>query len=153
MPILLALTKSIPRTAIALALVMVPSLLVLEKWQAQMAIQRMRGWVATTRKAVILGTGTLGRSIFSTLVRSPKFGLDPVAFIETDSNIMEPVIYEASYQRKRQARVLPGPVTAQPAAPSQSDGADHRGTGDFSGCNGRDYVRGRGGGREQLRHS
>jgi len=111
LPILLAVTKSIPRTAISLALILVPLLLILEKWQAQTAIQMMRGWGVSTRKAVILGTGTLGRSIFSTLVRSPKIGLDPVAFIETDTNITEPVIYEASYQRKRQASVSPGPVT------------------------------------------
>ena len=59
----------------------------------------------------ILGTGAVGRSIFSTLVQSPKFGLDPVAFIEAEATIAEPVIYETSYQRKRQANVLPGPVT------------------------------------------
>ena len=71
----------------------------------------LRGWGGVTRKAVILGTGTLGRNIFSTLVRSPKFGLDPVAFVEADGPATEPVIYEASYLRKRQADVLPGPVT------------------------------------------
>ena len=39
LPILLAVTKTIPRTAIALALVMVPLLLALEKWQTHAAIQ------------------------------------------------------------------------------------------------------------------
>jgi exopolysaccharide biosynthesis polyprenyl glycosylphosphotransferase len=111
LPILLAVTKSVPRTLIALALVTVPLLLAAEKWLVQEAIQMMRGWGANTRKAVILGTGTLGRSIFSTLSRSPKFGLDPVAFVETGATIAEPVIHEASYLRKRMARVLPGPVT------------------------------------------
>ena len=43
LPILLAVTKSIPRTAIALALVTVPLLLALEKWQVQSAIQMHAG--------------------------------------------------------------------------------------------------------------
>jgi len=111
LPILLAVTKSVPRTAIAVALISAPLLLALEKWQAQKAIHIMRGWGAITRKAVILGTGTTGRSIYSTLVRSPKFGLDPVAFVEAEATVTDAVVYEASYQRKRQAIVLPGPVT------------------------------------------
>ena len=111
LPILLAVTKSIPRTAVALSFVTVPFLLAVEKWQVQSAIRMIKGWGAIRRKAVILGTGTLGRGIFSALVRSPKFGLDPVAFIEAEGTVTQQVIYEASYERKRQARVLPGPVT------------------------------------------
>jgi exopolysaccharide biosynthesis polyprenyl glycosylphosphotransferase len=111
LPVMLAVNKSIPRTAIALALVTVPLLLALEKCQFHAAIQIMRGWGVITRKTAILGTGAAGRSIFSTLVRSPKFGLNPVAFIEAEATVAELVIYETSYQRKRLASVLPGPVT------------------------------------------
>jgi exopolysaccharide biosynthesis polyprenyl glycosylphosphotransferase len=111
LPILMVVANSIPRTALALALVMTPLLMALEKWQAKAAIQLLRGWGTVTRKAVILGTGSMGRSIFSTLVRSPKFGLDPVAFVAAEATITETVIYEASYQRNHQAHVLPGPVT------------------------------------------
>jgi DNA-binding NtrC family response regulator/lipopolysaccharide/colanic/teichoic acid biosynthesis glycosyltransferase len=111
LPILLAVTKSIPRTAIALTLVMVPMLLALEKWQVQKAICVVRGWGVASRKTVILGTGTLGRRIYSTLVHSPKFGLDPVAFVGEVVTATEPVIYEESYQHRRQARVVPGPLT------------------------------------------
>jgi lipopolysaccharide/colanic/teichoic acid biosynthesis glycosyltransferase len=63
------------------------------------------------RKTVILGTGPLGRRIFTTLVNSPKLGLDPVAFVGAFGPIEGPVIFESSYHRKRDARVLPGPVT------------------------------------------
>jgi exopolysaccharide biosynthesis polyprenyl glycosylphosphotransferase len=111
LPILLTVTKSVPRTVIALALITVPMLLAIEKWLVQEAIQMMLSWGPSRRKAVILGTGTLGRSIFSALSRSPKFGIDPVAFVDTGATTAEPVIYEASYLRKRMARVLPGPVT------------------------------------------
>jgi hypothetical protein len=99
LPILLAVTKSIPRTAIAVALPAVPLFLVLEKCQVQAAIQLMRGWGAITRKTVIVGTGTAARSIYSTLVHSPRFGLDPVAFVEEDGAVAEPVIFEAAGAR------------------------------------------------------
>ena len=64
-----------------------------------------------TRNAVIVGTGTLGRRIFSALARSPKLGIDPVAFVECHGPIDEQVVYESGYKRERQARVLAGPVT------------------------------------------
>jgi exopolysaccharide biosynthesis polyprenyl glycosylphosphotransferase len=111
LPILIAATTSIPRTAIALALVMVPLFLAAEKWQTHKAIQVMRGWGPISRKAVILGTGTAARRLYSTLVRSPKFGLDPVAFVSESEAVTEPLIYAESYQRKQQAGVLPGPLT------------------------------------------
>jgi exopolysaccharide biosynthesis polyprenyl glycosylphosphotransferase len=111
LPILLAVTKLVPRTAIALALVMVPLLLAIEKWHTHKAIRMIRGWGAASRKTVIFGTGTLGRSVYSTLVRSPKLGFEPVAFVSDRATVTEPVIYEESYQRQRQTSVLPGPLT------------------------------------------
>jgi exopolysaccharide biosynthesis polyprenyl glycosylphosphotransferase len=110
-PIVLVTAGPIPRSAVGSALVMVPLLLALEKWQTQKAIQVVRGMAAVTRKAVILGTGTAARSIYSTLLRSPKFGLDPVAFVSDSEMAAELVIREESYRHKRQAKVLPGPVT------------------------------------------
>ena len=59
---------------------------------------------------MIVGAGTLGRRIYSALVRSPKFGLDPVAFVDDDPQRQGLEIYESSYQRKRAAKVLAGPV-------------------------------------------
>ena len=111
LPILLAVTKSIPRTAVALALVLVPLFLAVEKWHTQWALQVLRKRKVSSRQAVILGTGPLGRRIYSTLVRSPKFGLDPVAFVSDSATCSERVIYEESYQQKHSAKVLPGPLT------------------------------------------
>lgn len=111
LPMLLVATGTVPRTMFGLAAVIVPLILALEKWQMQKAIRMMRRHASFTRKAVILGTGTLGRRIFSALVCSPKVGIDPVAFAEAGAAIEEPEIYESSYQRNRKARVLPGPVT------------------------------------------
>ena len=111
LPILVVLTRATPRGAAVLALVVVPLMLVLEKWQVQKAVRMLRRRLGITRKAVILGTGTLGRKAFSTLVRSPKLCIDPVAFVAADRAVGEPMIYESSYHRERQAQVLPGPVT------------------------------------------
>ena len=111
LPILMALTKPTPWGAIILALATVPVLLALEKWQVQRAVWLLRRWRGATRKAVILGTGTLGRKAFSTLVHSPKLGIDPVAFVAADATVEEPVIYESSYQHERHAQVLRGPMT------------------------------------------
>ncbi len=60
LPMLLAVTKSIPRTAIGLALVLVPAMLGWEKMQVQAAIQMMRGWGAITPQGGDSGNGTSG---------------------------------------------------------------------------------------------
>ena len=113
MPMLVAATRAVPRTAIALAGLLVPLALALEKWQTQRLIRAVRRLTGVTRKAVIVGTGALGRRIFSALLRSPKLGIDPVAFVQVNGPVWESAIFESSYQRKRQARVLAGPVTGK----------------------------------------
>ena len=107
----IALTRVVPRTLLALALVQMPVMLALEKWLLQGAVRVVRRQQGMTRNAVIVGTGTLGRRIFSALARSPKLGIEPVAFVECRGPIGEPVIFESGYTRARQARVLAGPVT------------------------------------------
>lgn len=109
MPI--ALAQCLPWTSLVLSMALAPLLLVLEKWQVRKLVRAVRRRQGMTRRAVIVGTGTVGRRIFSALARSPKLGIDPVAFIEHCGPIGESVIYESGYQRNRQARVLAGPVT------------------------------------------
>jgi exopolysaccharide biosynthesis polyprenyl glycosylphosphotransferase len=109
----IALTAFLPWTVLALANVLASAMLALEKWQLRKVIRFVRRQQGLTRNAVIVGTGTLGRRIFSALARSPKLGIEPVAFVECSGPIEEPMIYESGYQRKRQARVLAGPATAK----------------------------------------
>ena len=111
--ILLALTRTVPRGAILLALVIVPLLIALQKWATRRTVGLLRRELGLTCKAVIVGAGSLGRKVFSTLVRSPRLGVDPVAFVAATAGNDDRVIYESSYQRKRQARVLTQPVTPQ----------------------------------------
>ncbi len=107
----MAWTHFVPRTVLAVALVQMPVMLALEKWLLRNVLRIARRQQGMTRNAVIVGTGTLGRRIFSALARSPKLGIDPVAFVECCGPIDESVIYESGYKRERQARVLAGPVT------------------------------------------
>ncbi|HLI62396.1 MAG TPA: sugar transferase [Terriglobales bacterium] len=100
----------LPRLAFSLALVTVPLFLTLEKWETHRLLRRLRSKGYGSQRAVILGTGPEARRIYSALLRSPKFGLDPVAFVEDGESDGTTEIYESSYQRKHSAKVLPGPL-------------------------------------------
>lgn len=113
LPLVVTATQVVPRTLIALAAVLVPLTLAVEKWQVQMMIWAARRRAALMRKALIVGTGPLGRRMFSALAHSPKLGIDPVAFVQASGTIDEPVIHESWYRRERQAPVLAGPVTSR----------------------------------------
>ena len=107
-----AFTQYLPWATLALAIALTPLFLGLQKWELRRVIRLIRLQRGMTQNAVIMGTSTLGRRIFSVLARSPKLGIDPVAFVECSGPIGDPVIYESGYQRKRHARVLAGPVTS-----------------------------------------
>ena len=100
----------LPRLAFSLALVMVPLFLTLEKLEAHRLLRRLRSTGYGAQRAVILGAGPEARRIYSALLRSPKFGLDPVAFVDDGASDGTTEIYESSYQRKHSAKVLPGPL-------------------------------------------
>lgn len=98
----------IPRLVFCLATVTVPLLLTVEKWEMHSILRRLRNRGYGSRRAVIFGTGPEGRRVYSALVRSPKFGVVPVAFVEDTplSGVTE--IYEYSYQHRHSAMVLSG---------------------------------------------
>ena len=101
---------ALPRLVIAFAAIAVPLFVTLEKWETYNAMRILRRKGYGTRRAVILGAGTLGRRVYSALVRSPKFGLDPVAFVDDDPQKQGQEIYESSYQHQHPVKVQAGPV-------------------------------------------
>jgi exopolysaccharide biosynthesis polyprenyl glycosylphosphotransferase len=113
--LLLAYFSALPlsRLVIAFSAIAVPIFVTLEKWETYrgMRILRSKGYGA--RRAVILGAGTLGRRVYSALVRSPKFGLDPVAFVDDDPQKHGLEIYESSYVHRQPVKVLSGPVSPE----------------------------------------
>src|SRR5581483_6993672 len=62
--------------------------------------------------ALIYGSGRSARKVFSALLRSPKLGFRPVAFVDDDDAMSGREVFEASYRRRQSAKVLPGPITA-----------------------------------------
>lgn len=100
------------RGGVAIALVLLPLLIVLEKWELQNLMRRLRDQGFGARRAVILGTGSTARRIYTALINSPKLGIEPVAFVEESAPSTSTQIYECSYRRKHSARVLPGPLTS-----------------------------------------
>jgi len=100
----------VSRLAFSLAVVTVPLFLTLEKWEMHRLLRRLRGKGFGSQRAVILGTGPAARRIYSALVRSPKFGIDPVAFVDDDPLSGTTEIYDPSYHGKHSARVVPGPL-------------------------------------------
>jgi exopolysaccharide biosynthesis polyprenyl glycosylphosphotransferase len=101
---------SLSRLVIAFTAITVPIFVMLEKWEAYHAMRILRSKGFGARRAVILGAGTLGRRVYSALVRSPKFGLDPVAFVDDDPQKYGLEIYESSYQHRHPVKVMAGPV-------------------------------------------
>ncbi len=101
------------RLSIAFAVVLVPLFLTLEKWEAHDLLCRLRRKGYGTQRAVILGTGSAARRIYTSLVASPKFGVQPVAFVEENPTASTTEIYECSYRRRHSAKVLPGPLSPE----------------------------------------
>ena len=101
------------RLTIISAVALVPLFLTLEKWQVHGLLCHLRSRGFATQRAVIAGTGSAARRIYTSLIGSPKFGIEPVAFVEEDPSASTTEIYECSYHRKHSAKVLPGPVSPE----------------------------------------
>jgi len=100
----------VSRLAVGLALVLVPLFVTFEKWETRHLLRRVLSKGHSTRRAVILGTGNAARRIYTALVRSPKLGIEPVAFVEESDQNAPSEIFECDYHRERSAPVLSGPV-------------------------------------------
>lgn len=104
----------ISRWLTIIAFLLVPSLLVIEKFWMHVALRwiRMRGHGVT--KVVIYGAGITGRRVFSALVRSPKLGLNPVAFVDDNVALTLTSVSALGYKKTRRvAEVLGGPLTPE----------------------------------------
>ncbi len=104
---------ALSRINLGIALLFVPLLLTTEKWELQKLLRNLRGKGYGTRRAVILGTGSTARRIYTALINSPKLGIEPMAFIEEDRSTALTEIYECSYSRRHSAKVLPGPLSGE----------------------------------------
>jgi exopolysaccharide biosynthesis polyprenyl glycosylphosphotransferase len=104
-------TFLISRWVLVLAFLSVPLLLSIEKGIISWVIRALHAKGHGVRKVMVYGAGLTGRRIFSSLVRSPKLGLEPVAIADDNPQAAGSVVHETSYRRRRSASVLPGPIT------------------------------------------
>ena len=99
------------RWLLILCLSLVPLLLFLQKHLTYTVIRMLHARGHGNEKVLIYGAGGTGRRVFSVLKRSPKLGLDPVAFVDDDLGKVGEIIYEMAYERRRSLAVMRGPLT------------------------------------------
>ena len=99
------------RWLLVLGLILVPLLLILEKSLAYLVLRflHLRGY--GNERVLIYGSGSTGRRVFSVLKRSPKLGLQPVAFVDDDPAKAGTTVFELGYERRQFAPVVHGPLT------------------------------------------
>jgi exopolysaccharide biosynthesis polyprenyl glycosylphosphotransferase len=100
------------RWVVVLAVVFIPLLLVIEKQFVFFLIRHLHNRGYGLRNVLVYGAGFTGRRVFSALVRSPKLGLNPVAFVDDNEGLSGREVYEFSYKRERSAPVIAGPLTS-----------------------------------------
>ena len=101
------------RWLLVLAVTVTPLLVLAEKHAGHLVIRLLHARGHGVNKVVIYGAGYTGRRVFSALVRSPKLGLMPVAFIDDSPDRVGTRVFELGYQRRRSAPVLRGPVSRE----------------------------------------
>lgn len=104
----------LPRGLAFLCFLVIPVLLVMEKYWLHVFLRWIRSRGHAVKKVVIYGAGLTGRKVFSALVRSPKLGLSPVAFVERDQSLVGTTISALGYRKMRAvANVIGDPLTPE----------------------------------------
>jgi exopolysaccharide biosynthesis polyprenyl glycosylphosphotransferase len=109
------------RGLLVLSLALVPLALFVEKNLTYFLIRALHSKGYGVDKVLIYGSGSTGRRVFSALKRSPKLGLDPIAFVDDDPLKMGGEVFEMGYEPLRSAPVVKGPISRQLV---MSQGAD-----------------------------
>ena len=101
-----AFSARIPAKSLVAVLLLVPGFVILAKWESHRLLSRL----SRNKRAVIVGTGNEARHVFTALARSPKFGVEPIAFIEQTGTGSRATISEWDYHHEHTVPVLSGPV-------------------------------------------
>jgi exopolysaccharide biosynthesis polyprenyl glycosylphosphotransferase len=101
------------RWLLLIGLVTVPFVVSAEKHGLYLLVRMLHARGYGVKKVVIYGAGHTGRRVFSALVRSPKLGLNPIAFIDDDNARLTASVFELGYQNRRSAPVLRGPPSRE----------------------------------------
>jgi exopolysaccharide biosynthesis polyprenyl glycosylphosphotransferase len=101
------------RWLLVIALGSVPLFLFLQKHLVYRLVQHLHAEGYGIERVLIYGSGSTGRRVYSVLRRSPKLGLEPVAFIDDNAVKVGSAVFELGYETRRSASVMRGPMTRQ----------------------------------------
>jgi exopolysaccharide biosynthesis polyprenyl glycosylphosphotransferase len=99
------------RWLLVIVLGLVPLFLFLEKHLVYLLVQSLHTKGYGLGRVLIYGSGSTGRRVYSVLRRSPKLGLEPVAFVDDSSARVGSAIFELGYENRSSASVVHGPLT------------------------------------------
>src|SRR6202789_3978630 len=99
------------RWLVVMALGFVPLFLFVQKHLVYVLVQQLHAKGYGIERVLIYGSGSTGRRVYSVLRRSPKLGLEPVAFVDDNATKGGSAIYELGYENRRSASVMQGPMT------------------------------------------
>lgn len=102
-----------PRWLLILSLILVPLLLIVEKSLAYLILRSLHSRGYGNERVLIYGSGSTGRRVFSVLTRSPKLGLQTMAFVDDDPVKAGSTVSELGYERRQVASVVAGPLTQE----------------------------------------
>ncbi len=105
------LSHTFSRWIVVLAVVFVPLLAIIEKQLVFVLIRNLHSRGYGLRSVLVYGAGITGRRVFSTIVRSPKLGLNPVAIVDDDEKLVGNEVYDDGYKHERSAQIISGPLT------------------------------------------
>ena len=101
-----------PRLVFLFSVILIPMLVLAEKQAIYVFLRSRYLREYATRRTVIYGGDLSGKRVFSVLARSPKLGLNPVAVVDDDTDVIGSVITESAYNASQCVTVLSGPITA-----------------------------------------
>lgn len=99
------------RWLLIIALGLVPLFLFVQKHLVYLLVQFLHSKGYGIERVLIYGAGSTGRRVYSVLRRSPKLGLEPVAFVDDNATKVGCAIFELGYENRRSASVMRGPLT------------------------------------------
>jgi exopolysaccharide biosynthesis polyprenyl glycosylphosphotransferase len=99
------------RWLVVIALGFVPLFLFVQKHLVYVLVQQLHAKGYGIERVLIYGSGSTGRRVYSVLRRSPKLGLEPVAFVDDSPAKVGSAVFEFGYENRRSASVLRGPLS------------------------------------------
>jgi len=115
----LLLDLRVSHTAILMAFIFIPVLLILQKVIFFSTLRTLHFMGIGIERAVVYGAGDTAKRIVSALFHSPRLGILPVAVIDNHPAFNGNSIVELGYRRRRSVPVRRGPITPEVLKGSQ----------------------------------